>query len=892
LPQGYFILWPRALRSGYYFFKWNTLEKIKHSFRGKKGGFMHKLLNLKICFTVILMLFFCAIPLEGFSNIGDNEYTIFASASPALGGSISPAGAVRVRKGESKTFTITPNPGYWIYDVQVDGVEGIIPPTPDSTSYTFTNVTANHSIRVSFMHGDDKSIYLIHAFAVPRGAGMISPNGAVMVKKGKNTAFTITPNSGYKIKDVFVDDKPQGALTEYTFTNVTTSHNIGAFFIPTNVYSIFASADGNGGIDPFGEVFVTKGADQEFTITPSTSLDVYKIKDVVVDGISQGPLSTYTFENVTAKHTIKAFFELDKNTYRIDASVFPSFPSSGGTISPAGEVFVPKGGKQKFVIMPNLGFKRDGVSIDGVLAGNLTEYTFTNVTKHHYIVAFFKPDSSAYTIEADAAAGGTIKPDGLVPVQGGKDQTFTVTADQGFKIGNVDVDGKLQGALNEYTFKNVSANHSITAYFKLYDDSYITSTSTPGDVMLSSSGAVSVGENIIFVITPQISGFPAFGGFTATAEEFNSYNQEIKKIRELVKEKNISQLFQELQGLFGSNSTVPDNVKTGLCQILPDLLSFLPKPEIANLAKDAYAWLTDCNNKINSIRKQKNIDDATQKNLEGLQKLQGALIETYHKLNYFGANSQEEQLTKLLDTINERDPSFNNTAAALDALRQLPSAISRQAYAQGASSKIEFALNSFRKSSFYDASAEDVIESTERLSKAIFTRYDKGVNDEKIHSEFLTSPNPFFKKYAYEKLFKPAACDAICQAKKIAFLKNTTKKEAKLFEKEVADAGVILPSVKLITKTPGPYTVGVAITFEAEAWPISEDSNVKYDWVVMNKHFDTIQSGSGPTKTFTFDKAASYIVGVEAVQKNGACSLMQTTGLEILSESLPDDKNE
>ena len=60
-------------------------------------------------------------------------------------GSITPSGAQSVNYGSSITFTIGANTGYHINDVKVDGVsKGVI------SSYTFTNVVANHTITASF----------------------------------------------------------------------------------------------------------------------------------------------------------------------------------------------------------------------------------------------------------------------------------------------------------------------------------------------------------------------------------------------------------------------------------------------------------------------------------------------------------------------------------------------------------------------------------------------------------------------------------------------------------------------------------------------------------------------------------------------------------------------
>ncbi len=50
------------------------------------------------------------------------------------------------------------------------------------------------------------------------------------------------------------------------------------------------------------------GASQTFTITPNTD---YHVADVLVDGVSVGAVTSYTFSNVIANHTISASFALN-----------------------------------------------------------------------------------------------------------------------------------------------------------------------------------------------------------------------------------------------------------------------------------------------------------------------------------------------------------------------------------------------------------------------------------------------------------------------------------------------------------------------------------------------------------------------------------------------------
>src|SRR5262249_35052283 len=60
-------------------------------------------------------------------------------------GDISPSGTVMLNQNENQTFTITPHAGYAVKRISVDGADAAVGP-----SYTFTNVTANHTISVAF----------------------------------------------------------------------------------------------------------------------------------------------------------------------------------------------------------------------------------------------------------------------------------------------------------------------------------------------------------------------------------------------------------------------------------------------------------------------------------------------------------------------------------------------------------------------------------------------------------------------------------------------------------------------------------------------------------------------------------------------------------------------
>ena len=279
------------------------------------------------------------------------------SASAGSGGVISPADAVVVEEGSDQEFTITADANHHVVDVLVDGSSvGAV------TSYTFTNVTADHTIAASFAI----DTYDITASAGANGS--ITPSGVVTVDHGEDQGFTITPAANHHVADVLVDGSSVGAVTSYTFTNVTASHTIAASFA-IDTYTITASAGANGSIAPSGAVTVNHGANQSFTITPAAN---YHVADVLVDGVSVGAVTSYTFTNVTANHTIAASFAID--TWTITASA-----GANGSIAPSGAVVVNHGANQSFTITPAANYHVADVLVDGVSVGAVTSYTFTNV---------------------------------------------------------------------------------------------------------------------------------------------------------------------------------------------------------------------------------------------------------------------------------------------------------------------------------------------------------------------------------------------------------------------------------------------------------------------------------------------------------------------------------
>ena len=136
--------------------------------------------------------------------------------------------------------------------------------------------------------------------------GSISPSTGTLAC-GSNAMYTITPNSCYSIADVVVDGVSVGAVSSYTFININVNHTISASFTQLT-YSITASAGPNGTVTPAGTSTVNCGDNLSYNISPSAC---YSVADVLVDGVSVGAVSSYTFSNVQAPHTISATFVLN-----------------------------------------------------------------------------------------------------------------------------------------------------------------------------------------------------------------------------------------------------------------------------------------------------------------------------------------------------------------------------------------------------------------------------------------------------------------------------------------------------------------------------------------------------------------------------------------------------
>ena len=234
-------------------------------------------------------------------------------------------------------------------------------------------------------------------------------------------------------------------------------------------YRIYYKSGSSG--EPYNGVGLNQGSSP--VEIPLSSLADSKKPEVTLTGLTQntdyyfvataydkyGNESDYSNEVV-----LKAGSHPSPVVHKVSASA-----SGNGTISPAGTTTVDHGDDLPYTFEAAAHHHIVGVIVDGNNIGTKSSYTFSNITADHTIAVNFAPDS--YTISAGSGGNGSIKPSGETTVEYSTSLTLELTPDTGYGVADVIIDGKSMGAMRTYTFDNVTANHTITAKFKIMDTS-------------------------------------------------------------------------------------------------------------------------------------------------------------------------------------------------------------------------------------------------------------------------------------------------------------------------------------------------------------------------------------------------------------------------------------
>ena len=228
------------------------------------------------------------------------SFTVAASSSG--GGSISPSGAVSVAQGGSQTFEINAGPGV-VTNLTVDGK-----PMGQRGRHTFANVREDHSISATFT---------FPLTAQAGYGGTITPNGTTLTTFGSDVTYHIAPISGFSISKVEVDGVNVGAVSNYTFSNVTASHLITATFTGTG---------GGGSVPKTNDIIFSALTD---TLPASGTISSWSTQ--VPSGQSLTAIASPTVETIDSRKFSRND-SVEGDGYRFGNSYSSSIPCTGASV--------------------------------------------------------------------------------------------------------------------------------------------------------------------------------------------------------------------------------------------------------------------------------------------------------------------------------------------------------------------------------------------------------------------------------------------------------------------------------------------------------------------------------------------------------------------------------
>ena len=267
----------------------------------------------------------------------------------------------------------------------------------------------------------------IFALTVTQNAnGTIAPS-TTSVNYGSGQTFTITPATGYHITDVQVDGTSVGAISSYSFTNVTMTHNISAIFA-INTYTVIFTAGAHG------------------TISSGTAIQTINYGgNATAPTITANPGWTFTgwdtaFTNVTTNLSVTA--QYSQITYTVTFTAGTHGIINSGTA----------------VQMINYGGNATAPTTTANLGWTFTGWdtAFTNVTTNLTVTAQYS--QITYTVTFTSGTHGIINSGTAVQTinYGGNATAPTITANPGWTFTGWDT-----------AFTNVTSNLTVTAQYNI-----------------------------------------------------------------------------------------------------------------------------------------------------------------------------------------------------------------------------------------------------------------------------------------------------------------------------------------------------------------------------------------------------------------------------------------
>ena len=384
-------------------------------------------------------------------NVTVESYDITATAGE--GGTITAEGLadgkVSVTEGESATFTITANDGYEVSDVKVDGTS-----VGKRTSYTFENVTAAHTIEATFAFANYTAA---NPFEFPTTKGTTKTLEA-------EHATTITEACGATEWRCEVNSEAWASNGKYinslnkTSTgadSVAYAYNapVAGTYKVTVTYRSGSDTNKLAWSEQDGKITASQVA------TPNSKVNnVLQAKTVefnmVVTTAGAGTL-VFTAPDGDSPQTDKFDIELVKLADEADLTELQTAITNAEAILNAAD-------KDKYSAAALVELQ------ELVNAGKqlTTASSQADVdAKKAEITAKIADIQTQFTITATAGNGGKIAPTGATNVYKGTSKAFTITPNDGYHVDSLTVDGTAVDVVTEYTFSDVTANHTIAVTF-------------------------------------------------------------------------------------------------------------------------------------------------------------------------------------------------------------------------------------------------------------------------------------------------------------------------------------------------------------------------------------------------------------------------------------------
>ena len=159
-----------------------------------------------------------------------------------------------------------------------------------------------------------------------------------------------------------------------------------------------------------------------------------------------------------------------KVTVYQEADTICTVKFSGGTGASGSRPKSLKGTNGTLVTLPENSYEKDGFEFVGWTdgrntypEGSLYRIPYTDVT---LTAVWNEIPVVQYTIVSSAEEGGKISPFGETLVNEGESQEYTITAEEGYILADVQVDGESVGAVSSYIFEDVKSDHTIKALFR------------------------------------------------------------------------------------------------------------------------------------------------------------------------------------------------------------------------------------------------------------------------------------------------------------------------------------------------------------------------------------------------------------------------------------------